>query len=84
MVGGSSEDGSQDEVIKVLKTLDLNGHTSDGDNKVDKDIPSLDCTIHDEQDNQVVRVGAESAPAMGHAESEALKRYFYGPGTEHQ
>ena len=71
MMGGSNEEGA---VVKDLERLDLNGHVSDGD--VSEVVEMREGARVRYEEDAPVRLGAESAPALGHAESEALKRYL--------
>ena len=71
MTGGSVEEGGQGQGIMNLERLDLNGHVSEGDGDISD---KVEMRVKYEE-NLPVRVGAESAPALGVAESEAMKRY---------
>ena len=70
-MGGSNEEGA---MVKDLERLDLNGHVSDGD--VSEVVELREGARVRYEEDEPVRIGAESAPALGHAESEALKRYL--------
>ena len=71
MMGGSVEEGGQGQGIMNLERLDLNGHVNEGDRDASE---FVEMRVKYEEDLPV-RVGAESAPALGVAESEAMKRY---------
>jgi len=71
-MGGSNEEGAQGNMVKDLEKLDLNGHVSDGD--VSELVEMREGAKVKYDEDAPVRIGTESAPALGHAESEALKR----------
>jgi len=71
-LGGSNEEGAQGNMVKDLEKLDLNGHVSDGD--VSELVEMREGAKVKYDEDAPVRIGTESAPALGHAESEALKR----------
>ena len=76
-MGGSNEEGAQGNMVKDLEKLDLNGHVSDGD--VSELVEMREGAKVKYDEDAPVRIGTESAPALGHAESEALKRYSIVP-----